>query len=127
MIYYPRKNKNTVCDKERKMYNDGLRLSKEGGRLVAALECEIDHHTAGELRSRIDREIFVSKPSLLEMDFRAVKFMDSSGLSLIVGRVETMSAIGGAVVISNMGGNLKKLLRLSGIDRLRGLTVEGEV
>lgn len=109
------------------MNKNGLRLSSEGERLVAAIECEIDHHTAGGLRSQIDREIFLRKPSLLELDFRAVKFMDSSGLSLIVGRVETMSAVGGVVVISNMGTGLKKLLRLSGIDRLRGLTVEGEV
>ncbi len=109
------------------MNKNGLWLSSEGERLVAAIECEIDHHTAGGLRSQIDREIFLRKPSLLELDFRAVKFMDSSGLSLIVGRVETMSAVGGVVVISNMGTGLKKLLRLSGIDRLRGLTVEGEV
>ena len=109
------------------MNKNGLRLSSEGERLVAAIECEIDHHTAGGLRAQIDREIFLRKPSLLELDFRAVKFMDSSGLSLIVGRVETMSAVGGVVVISNMGTGLKKLLRLSGIDRLRGLTVEGEV
>lgn len=109
------------------MNKNCLRLSRAGERLVAAIMCEIDHHTASELRSSIDREIFLMKPSLLELDFRAVKFMDSSGLSLIVGRVETMSTVQGTVIISNMDRGLKKLLRLSGIDRLRGLTVEGEV
>ena len=104
-----------------------VKISESGDTLYAHLTCEIDHHTASELRSSIDREIFLMKPSLLELDFRAVKFMDSSGLSLIVGRVETMSTVQGTVIISNMDRGLKKLLRLSGIDRLRGLTVEGEV
>ena len=109
------------------MYMDSLRLSSVGARLICAIDCEIDHHTASSLRTRIDREIFLKRPSVLKLDFRSVRFMDSSGLALIVGRVETMEAVGGRVILTNMGSSLQKLLRLSGIDRLKGLTLEGGV
>ncbi len=109
------------------MYKDGLRLSSCGTRLICSIDCEIDHHTTSSLRTRIDREIFLQKPAILELDFRSVRFMDSSGLALIVGRVETMEAVGGRVLLTNMSHSLQKLLRLSGIDRLNGLTLEGGV
>lgn len=91
--------------------------------LRAMISCEIDHHTAGRLRTRIDKEIFITRPSVLCLDFSDVKFMDSSGIALVLGRVETAAAVGARVHLDGLSAALFKLVRLSGIERIKNLTV----
>ena len=91
--------------------------------LCVRINCEIDHHTASRLRARIDKEVFVMRPEVLCLDFASVRFMDSSGIALILGRVETASAIGARVHLEGLSVPLFKLVRLSGIERIRNLTV----
>lgn len=91
--------------------------------LTVYLSCEIDHHTARRLRERIDGELFVYKPRLLVFDFSGVRFMDSSGIGLIMGRLAAMSAIGGTLRLEGLSPSLSKLIRLSGIEKMRGITV----
>ena len=94
--------------------------------LIAALECDIDHHTARLMREKIDKMLFERRPSVLILDFSSVVFMDSSGLGLIMGRVECATAIGARVILRGMSPALTKLVHLCGIDRLQGLTLECE-
>lgn len=91
--------------------------------LTAKICCEIDHHTAARLRQRIDRELFLARPSVLRLDFCEVKFMDSSGIALILGRVESASALGAQVHLTGLNRTLFKLVRLAGIERIKNLTV----
>ena len=93
--------------------------------LTACISCEIDHHTAKTLRESIDKELFLVKPEILIVDFSAVKFMDSSGIALILGRVETMSAFSGAVQLRGLSMALNKLIRLSGLDKVKNLSIMG--
>lgn len=95
--------------------------------LTARISCEIDHHTAGRLRSRIDKEIFSVRPKVLCIDFGNVRFMDSSGIALILGRVETAGAVGARVHLEGLSVPLFKLVRLSGIERIKNLTVSPAV
>ena len=100
-----------------------ITFSRSGNTLSARISCEIDHHTAGRLRSRIDRELFVERPRVLCLDFKDVRFMDSSGIALILGRVETAGAVGARVHLDGLSQSLFKLVRLSGIERIKNLTV----
>lgn len=95
--------------------------------LSARINCEIDHHTASRLRSKIDREMFAVRPQVLCLDFREVRFMDSSGIALILGRVETASAIGARVHLDGLSVPLFKLVRLSGIEKIKNLTASPAV
>ena len=105
------------------MDKDIITFSRSGSTLTAAISCEIDHHTAGRLRARIDRELFIERPSMLCLDFREVRFMDSSGIALILGRVESAGAVGAKVRLDALTPQLLKLVRLSGIERIKNLTV----
>ena len=49
--------------------------------------------------------------------------MDSSGLGLILGRVEKASAINAEVILTGASPRIIKLISLSGIDRIRHLSV----
>ena len=96
----------------------------EGRALVAKLFCEIDHHTCGILRERIDQVLFEKKPEILAIDFSEVRFMDSSGLGLILGRVEKASGLGTRIEVRGLSDNLYKLVRLCGVERVKNLSVK---
>ena len=105
------------------MDNELVSFSRRGSALIARITCEIDHHTASRLRSRIDRAIFAERPKVLCLDFGEVRFMDSSGIALILGRVETASEVGAKIHLDRLSPTLYKLVRLSGIERIKNLTV----
>ena len=105
------------------MDREDLVFTERGRTLTAAISTEIDHHCARRLRERIDERIFLSKPEVLVLDFSGVRFMDSSGIALILGRVDRAGAVGASVYLVGLSPSLLKLVRLSGLDRIRNLTV----
>ena len=105
------------------MDNEIVKFSRVGTTLIARICCEIDHHTAARVRARIDRAIFLERPKTVCLNFCEVRFMDSSGIALILGRVETSAAVGAKVHLDALSPTLYKLVRLSGIERVKNLTV----
>ena len=104
---------------------DEVVFSVSGRTLRAAIRCEIDHHVARRIRESIDERLFLERPEILALDFSAVRFMDSSGIALIFGRVESAAAVGATVRLERLSPSLMKLVRLSGAERVRGLSVVG--
>ena len=103
---------------------NGVKFSESERTLTAHLFGEIDHHSAKEEREEIDAMIFKTRPSILELDFSGVKFMDSSGIGLIIGRADVCRDIGCSVRVSGLSGSLKKLVRLAGIEKLECIELE---
>lgn len=106
------------------MQREDLEIFSGGRKLFVNIKCEIDSHTAKRLRERIDREIFLSKPEVLVLDFKDVGFMDSSGLALILGRVQLMQSMNASVSVTGLSVHNMKLIRLSGIERIKGLSLK---
>ena len=86
--------------------------------LIARLDGEIDHHTAKDIREKIDIQIENSDCKTLVIDFSDVSFMDSSGIGLIMGRYKLMKQRQGEVKIKNPSPNTVRVLKLAGMDRL---------
>lgn len=95
-----------------------LKFNNESNTLLCALEGEIDHHSAENLRERIDEAILVFKPETIILDFEGITFMDSSGVGLVMGRYRMAKYYGGRVIVSVPEGRIKKLLYLSGLKEL---------
>lgn len=95
-----------------------VKISAENNKITAFLSGEIDHHGASALREEIDYAIRENNPSELILDFSDVGFMDSSGIGLVMGRYKLMSEIGGTVSVNNPPMHIKKVMKLSGIDKL---------
>ncbi|MBE6852250.1 MAG: STAS domain-containing protein [Ruminococcus sp.] len=95
-----------------------VRFLVQGKNLTAGLSGDIDHHSASLMRKEIDLEIKQRLPSDITLDFGDVTFMDSSGIGLIMGRCRLMREIGGKVKISNASEQIKKVIKLSGVDRI---------
>ena len=100
-------------------------FSEDSGTLTAHIGCDLDHHTAKPIREKIDRRLLEIRPHTLVIDFSRVEFMDSSGLALILGRVECAGVIGARVHLSGLSPQLLKLVKLAGIEKIKNLTVSG--
>ncbi|MBQ5321121.1 MAG: anti-sigma factor antagonist [Oscillospiraceae bacterium] len=95
-----------------------LKYDSDRKSLAAVIIGEIDHHSAEGMRDKIDEAIYVFKPHKIILDFTSVSFMDSSGIGLIMGRYRTSRYHGGEVFVKVKDERIKKILSLSGIDKL---------
>ena len=93
-------------------------IDTEENTVIAHLSGEIDHHSVQQLRADIDLAVERSRPAKLILDFDGVTFMDSSGIGLVMGRYKAVKSCGGCVIIENTGAQIKKVMRLAGLDRL---------
>jgi stage II sporulation protein AA (anti-sigma F factor antagonist) len=86
--------------------------------LIVYLKEDIDHHSTEKLRLNIDSLIDSSDITTLIIDFKAVNFIDSSGIGLILGRYKKLSSINGKVEIVNTTKQVRKLLKMASIETL---------
>lgn len=95
-----------------------IKISEENNKIIAYLSGEIDHHVASSLRREIDIAVRDANPELLILDFSQVTFMDSSGIGLVMGRYKLMTELSGKVSVRNPPPHIKKVMKLSGIEKL---------
>lgn len=97
-----------------------MRLSTEtyNNYLIVHLEGELDHHSAEEVRRKIDSEYYDKGLTNMVLNFRGLNFMDSSGIGLVMGRYKNCNEQGGKVSIVNIGPNLEKILQMSGLMKI---------
>ena len=75
---------------------------------------EIDMSTAGHLRRAVD-EALADAPARVVLDFAGVTFCDSQGLSTLIALNKAAVARDGALVLSNVGDFLQRLLDITGL------------
>lgn len=97
-------------------------IKSEGKSAVATLSGEIDHHNAKEIRQKLDKYIISVQPKELTIDFGNISFMDSSGIGLIMGRYKLIHECGGCLTVRNPQSYIRRVLKLSGIERLVRIT-----
>ncbi len=94
-------------------------ICKNTGRaLVAALQGELDHHNAAQVREELESRFASAGMRNLIFDLSKLRFMDSSGLGILIGRYKTVSALGGQTRIAAPSEQADKLLRLAGIYKI---------
>ena len=64
---------------------------------------------------------------ITEFDFSRVSFMDSAGIGMIIGRYKMMKLIGGSLEIVNISKNVRKILEMSGINKIIQMENKREV
>jgi stage II sporulation protein AA (anti-sigma F factor antagonist) len=95
-----------------------VEIINAGERVTAGIQGDIDHHSAAEIRTEIDAVLENSTPRILILDFGGVKFMDSSGIGLILGRMRVLDGFGGKLFIKNAAGHAEKIIKLAGLSGL---------
>ena len=98
--------------------NMNVTIESSGNLMIAYLIGELDHHSAGEIRVKIDAAVSCKKPNHLILDFKNVSFMDSSGIGLVMVRYRLMQNHHGSVEIRNVTSQTKKIMELAGLGRI---------
>ena len=83
--------------------------------LIVALNGEIDHHSAGRFRQKIETELMKMNGRNVIFNFSNVDFMDSSGIGLVIGRYKYTTALGGKTAVVCSNEKINDIFKLSGI------------
>lgn len=90
--------------------------------LTIALAGEIDHHSAKEIMAIITAKIDAYVPRSCILDFSDVRFMDSSGIAVVIHSVRAMRELEGKLLLQNVPPQPMKVLQAAGIGKITGLT-----
>lgn len=86
--------------------------------LIIKLMGELDHHSAEEVRIKIDNKIDETGLNKVVFDFSGVNFMDSSGIGVIIGRYKKVKELNGKVAIISLKPHVKKIFELGGLFKI---------
>lgn len=86
--------------------------------LMIRLPEEIDHHRAGYISENADRYIVKDEVHNVVFDFENTRFMDSSGIGIIMGRYRKISCFGGQVYAIHADSQIQRILKVSGLSKI---------
>ena len=110
--------KNIIWKSQGGGFKLNIDYSKKDKLLTVEITEEIDHHIVEKIRRKVDDEITRYMPRKTIFDFSRVTFMDSAGIGMIIGRYKMMKLIGGSLEIVNISQTVRRILEMSGIDRI---------
>jgi len=86
--------------------------------LMVRLPEEIDHHKSAYICEKADRYIINENVSHVVFDFEDTRFMDSSGIGIIMGRYKKISCFGGKVYAIHPDKQIRRILNISGMSKI---------
>ncbi|WP_294350503.1 anti-sigma F factor antagonist [uncultured Clostridium sp.] len=92
-----------------------LSFDNRDEKLIINLVGELDHHSAEEVRVKIDDRIERDNIKKVILNFSGVTFMDSSGIGVVVGRYKKLKQIGGNLAITDVKKGVSRVFELSGL------------
>ncbi|MBQ8300006.1 MAG: anti-sigma factor antagonist [Clostridia bacterium] len=92
--------------------------------LTINFDGEIDHHSCGEIATISDDAIKKYLPLKLIFDFKNVKFMDSAGIGMVIGRYKQLMRFGGKAEMVNINNDIKRIFSMVGIFKIIPLVSE---
>lgn len=79
---------------------------------------ELDMASADDLKQAIINGLAKSGCRMLWLDFKAVSFIDSSGLGVLLGRYRELAPLGGKILITHANSQVYRLLCAAGLHRI---------
>ncbi|MDD5017757.1 MAG: anti-sigma F factor antagonist [Eubacteriales bacterium] len=86
--------------------------------ITAYLFGELDHHSAEEVKTKLDDAIRKYSDANLVLDLKNLSFMDSSGLGVLLGRYKKIKMYGKNMYIKNANKQVEKVFDVSGIYKI---------
>ena len=103
-----------------------IHTSEEKDVLRLCFAGELDHHSAGEALLRAEEILEKQLPRDCVLDLSKLRFMDSSGVALILRLHRHLHDLGGRLRVENPAGQPLRVLDISGIDRLVRICTTGK-
>jgi len=92
-----------------------LNYREEKGIGVIEFCGELDNHTASFAKQDLDSIIERSTSTNYIFDMEKLKFMDSSGIGILLGRYRAIKNRGGNLFVRNINPQIDKVFRVSGL------------
>jgi anti-sigma B factor antagonist len=92
-----------------------IEVRREPGYAVMTVTGEIDIATVARLRERLFELAASGRPVVVDLD--QVRFIDSTGLAVLVGAAKRATAHGGSLHVAGARAQIRQLFRLTGLDR----------
>lgn len=86
--------------------------------LMVKMPEEIDHHQSFAISRKADTFLMQEQIRGIVFDFEDTKFMDSSGVGVIMGRYKKISCLGGRVYAIHADRQIRRILYISGLSRI---------
>lgn len=83
--------------------------------LMIRMPEEVDHHKAADISRMADAYITHSRVENIVFDFEGTRFMDSSGIGIMMGRYKKISCFGGRVYAIHTNQRIRRMLAASGM------------
>lgn len=95
-----------------------LKFDKKEDKLIVSLIGELDHHSAEEVRVKIDDRIDRDNIKKVILNFSGVTFMDSSGIGVVIGRYKKMQNRSGRLCVAEASKTISKVFEISGMFKI---------
>lgn len=95
-----------------------LKFDKKDDKLIVYLMGELDHHSAEEVRVKIDDRIDRDNIRKVILNFSGVTFMDSSGIGVVIGRYKKMKNRSGNLCVAEINRTVNKVFEISGMYKI---------
>ncbi len=89
----------------------------DGNKAVVTLSGKITFENSAEVRDKVKALLDSNDIKNLVFELSSVKFIDSSGLGLLVSIKNTLSKKEGSFVIKNATDTVKKIMKQTGLDK----------
>ena len=86
--------------------------------LMVRLPEEVDHHQAAYICRNADKYILQDNVQNVVFDFEDTRFMDSSGIGIIMGRYRKIACFGGRVYAIHADRQIQRILTISGLAKV---------
>lgn len=78
---------------------------------------EADIASASAFRQALD-EVYQEEPGSITLHMGELRYLDSTGLGVIIGAYDRMKDNGDRIILADPPDNIKKLLRITNLDKL---------
>ena len=86
--------------------------------LMVKLPEEVDHYRAAYICENADRYLVREEVQHVVFDFEDTRFMDSSGIGIIMGRYRKIACFGGKVYVIHVDRQIQRILTMSGLTKV---------
>lgn len=86
--------------------------------LMVKLPEEVDHYRAAYICENADKYIIQENVQHVVFDFEDTRFMDSSGIGIIMGRYRKIACFGGRVYVIHVDRQIQRMLAMSGLNKV---------
>lgn len=96
----------------------GINVQTQGNIMFVNLSGELDQSTTQQVKVRLVTTLIAHDIKHIVFNLKALTFMDSSGIGIILGRYNQVRTLGGRVFVIGMNSVVDKVFHMAGLNQI---------